>query len=68
MGGDFAIYCIVIEEGDIRKVKVLKGLGDGVNEAAIRMLKRMPRWRPARFCGKIASLNTMAVYCSYNRR
>ena len=66
--GEVILQFIVTEQGYIRQVKVLKGLGHGMDEAAISMLKRMPRWLPARFCGKIASLNTMAVYCSYNRR
>lgn len=34
--------------GDITEVEVLKGLGDGCDEEAIRLIKEGPRWDPAK--------------------
>ncbi len=37
---------IVHKDGQITDVNVLKGLGSGCDEEAIRLVKAMPRWTP----------------------
>ncbi len=37
---------IVTKEGDIADIKILKGIGFGADEEAIRAVKAMPRWKP----------------------
>lgn len=38
--------------GEITKVTVLKGLGFGCDEEAVRMIESMPKWKPGKWCGK----------------
>lgn len=46
---------VVTKEGDIADVNILKGIGFGCDEEAIRVISRMPNWKPGSQDGK--SLN-----------
>jgi len=50
--GLVVITFVVAANGDIQQVKVLKGLGHGTEEEAIRVIQKMPRWSPGRQNGK----------------
>jgi len=39
-------------DGKINNVKILKGLGYGLDEEAIRVVKKMPSWEPGRMNGR----------------
>lgn len=38
---------VVLKNGEIRDIKILKGAGFGLDEEAIRVIKAMPKWIPA---------------------
>jgi TonB family protein len=44
--GRIFLSFIVTETGEIMDVKVLKGLGFGCDEEAVRVLKSFPKWKP----------------------
>jgi len=46
-------------DGSITEIKILRGIGAGCDEEAIRVVSLMPKWKPAMQRGK-------AVRCSYN--
>ena len=50
---------IVEKDGSISHVKVLRGIGNGCDEEAVRVVKNMPRWKPGTQRGK-------AVRTSFN--
>lgn len=50
---------IVTKDGDIADVKILKGIGFGADEEAVRVMKTMPRWKPG-------SQNGQPVNVRYN--
>nr|WP_293834843.1 TonB family protein [uncultured Arsenicibacter sp.] len=50
--GKVFLSFVVDKEGGIHDVNVLKGLGFGCDEAAIRLVSRMPAWKPGRQDGK----------------
>ena len=50
---------VVYEDGSIKDVKVLRGIGGGCDEEALRVVKSMPKWTPGKQRGK-------AVRVSYN--
>lgn len=54
--GKVFLSFIVNEQGYIRDVKVLKGLGYGTDEEAVRVMLSMPKWKPARHSGKAVAL------------
>lgn len=46
ISGTVIVNFVVNENGKIGNVRVTKGLGYGLNEEAIRVIKTMPRWKP----------------------
>jgi TonB family protein len=43
---------IVSKTGEVSDVKILKGIGFGADEEAIRVIQNMPRWEPGRQSGQ----------------
>ncbi|WP_192579080.1 energy transducer TonB [Fibrisoma limi] len=41
---------------EISTIKILKGLGYGCDEEAVRMIRHMPRWTPATNSGKVCAV------------
>ncbi len=50
---------VIDKDGKVKDAKVLKGIGGGCNEEALRVIKTMPAWKPGKQRGK-------AVKVSYN--
>ena len=43
---------VVMEDGNIQDVEVLRGIGAGCDEEAVRVVKSMPKWNPGKQRGK----------------
>ena len=43
---------VVWIDGTIKDVKVLRGIGGGCDEEAMRVVKSMPKWKPGKQRGK----------------
>lgn len=54
--GKIFISFIVRATGDITDLEVVKGLGAGLDEEAMRVIKLMPKWKPGRQNGKPVSV------------
>ena len=52
--GKVFVQFIVEPDGSIGDVTLLRGIGGGCDEEALRVIKAMPQWKPARFKGKPA--------------
>lgn len=53
------IYDFVInKEGDITDVKVVKSVGASIDKTVIRLIKKMPKWKPATLDGNPVSVMT----------
>ena len=52
LNGQLMISFVVEKDGSITDIKVLKDLGYGTGEEAIRLLKKCPNWTPAEQKGK----------------
>lgn len=50
--GQLMVSFVVEKDGSIDDIKVLKDLGYGTGEEAIRILKKCPKWTPAEQKGK----------------
>jgi protein TonB len=57
--GRVFINFVVEPNGSISNVKVLRGIGGGCDEEAVRVVSKMPNWKPGKQRGK-------AVRVSYN--
>lgn len=64
MGVEGRVYCefIVNKDGTLQEVKVMRGIGAGCDEEAVRVLESSPRWNPAKQRGKpVRSRYHMAI-------
>lgn len=50
--GTVYITFVVEKDGTIKDVRVLRGIGGGCDEEAVRVISRMPRWLPGKQRGK----------------
>lgn len=50
--GRVIVRFMVAEDGTITHAKVVRGIGAGCDEEALRVVKAMPRWRPGKLNGK----------------
>ena len=57
--GRVLIRFVVMNDGSIVNVDVAKGIGGGCDEEAVRVVKGMPKWKPAIYEGKAANVQ----YC-----
>ena len=53
--GKVYLQFVVRKDGSINDIKILKGIGFGCDEEAIRVVKLMPKWSPAKQKGKAVS-------------
>ncbi|RYZ86963.1 MAG: energy transducer TonB, partial [Proteobacteria bacterium] len=51
-GGRMVVSFVVEKDGSLTDIKVVRDVGYGTKEEAIRTLKRSPRWAPAEQNGK----------------
>ncbi len=54
--GRVFVRFIVTKTGEITNVEILKGIGFGADEEAIRVVQNMPRWKPAMQSGKLVNV------------
>ena len=57
--GRVFVSFIIERDGSITNVKCLRGIGGGCDEAAMEVVKNMPKWQPAKQRGK-------EVRCQFN--
>ncbi|MEE0917892.1 MAG: energy transducer TonB [Bacteroidales bacterium] len=50
--GRVFVSFIIEKDGLISNVKLLRGIGGDCDEAAVKMVKNMPKWKPAKQRGK----------------
>lgn len=50
--GKVFVAFVVEKDGSVRDVEVLKGLGGGLDEEAVRVMKLMEKWTPGKVKGK----------------
>jgi TonB family protein len=52
VGGEVSVSFVVNTDGSVQDAQVLKGVGFGCDEEAIRVIKAMPRWNPGMQSGR----------------
>ena len=50
--GTVFIKTLISESGKLEEISVYQGLGHAFNQEAMRIVKKMPLWEPARYDGK----------------
>lgn len=57
--GTIYITFIVEKDGSLSGIKILRGVSAALDEEALRVVKKMPKWKPGKVAGQI-------VRCQYN--
>ncbi|MBX0290508.1 energy transducer TonB [Hymenobacter sp. HSC-4F20] len=52
VSGKVYVRFIITEEGRIRDAEIAKGLGAGLDEEALRLVRIMPWWSPGKIAGR----------------
>jgi protein TonB len=62
--GKVILSFVVDKKGEIKDVNVLKGIGAGCDEEAMRIIKSMPRWNPGKQNGNaiLTRINVPVVF------
>ena len=61
IGGTVLLRCIVEKDGRLSNFEILKRIGGGCEEEAIRILKAMPNWIPGKSGGKLTKGNLIRI-------
>ena len=65
--GRVFVNFVVEPDGSISNVKVLRGIGGGCDEEAVRLVQSMPKWKPGKQRGKAVRVSyTQAVVFKLN--
>ena len=59
ISGRVFVSFIVEKDGSVNEVKVMKGVGGGCDEEAVRVVKAMPKWKPGKQEGKPVRVSYM---------
>ena len=62
ISGRVLVGFIVEKDGSIADVKVVKGIGGGCDEEAVRVVKAMPKWKPGKDKGKPVRVSYMMPF------
>ena len=62
ISGRVLVSFIVEKDGSIAEVKVVKGIGGGCDEEAVRVVKAMPKWKPGKDKGKPVRVSYMMPF------
>jgi protein TonB len=54
--GKVVVYFVVGKNGEIRDISIAKSLGFGCDEEAMRVVKKMPKWKPGKAHGNAVSV------------
>jgi protein TonB len=57
LSGTVFIQFVVTKEGLIQNATVVRGLGGGLNQEALRVVNLMPPWKPGKHNGKAVAVN-----------
>ena len=52
ISGRVFVSFVIEKDGSVNEVKVLRGIGGGCDEEAVRVIKSMPKWQPGKMKGK----------------
>lgn len=53
--GSVYVAFVVTKDGEIRDIRIVKGINEGCDKEALRLIRNMPKWDPGMEKGKIVS-------------
>ncbi|MCR5659726.1 MAG: M56 family metallopeptidase [Bacteroidales bacterium] len=62
ISGRVFVSFIIEKDGSVNEVKVMKGIGGGCDEEAVRVVKAMPKWKPGKMKGEPVRVSYMMPF------
>ena len=62
ISGHVLVGFIVEKDGSVNEVKIVRGIGGGCDEEAVRVVKAMPKWKPGKEKGKPVRVSYMMPF------
>ncbi len=62
ISGRVLVSFVIEKDGSISEAKVVKGIGGGCDEEAVRVVKAMPKWKPGKDKGKPVRVSYMMPF------
>ena len=62
ISGRVLVGFIVEKDGSISETEIVKGIGGGCDEEAVRVVKAMPKWKPGKEKGKPVRVSYMMPF------
>ena len=59
ISGRVYVSFVIEKDGSVNEVKVMKGIGGGCDDEAVRVIKAMPKWKPGKQEGKPVRVSYM---------
>ena len=59
ISGRVFVSFVIEKDGSVNEVKVMKGIGGGCDDEAVRVIKAMPKWKPGKQEGKPVRVSYM---------
>ena len=59
ISGRVYVSFVIEKDGSVNEVKVMKGIGGGCDDEAVRVIKAMPKWKPGKQDGKPVRVSYM---------
>ena len=59
ISGRVFVSFIVEKDGSVNEVKVMRGIGGGCDDEAVRVIKAMPKWKPGKMKGEAVRVSYM---------
>ena len=59
ISGRVFVSFVVEKDGSINEVQVMRGIGGGCDEEAVRVIKAMPKWKPGKMKGELVRVSYM---------
>jgi protein TonB len=56
ISGKVIVKFVVDKEGNIQDATIVRGIGAGCDEEALRVVRKMPRWKPGNQNGKAVNV------------
>lgn len=54
--GRVIVSFVINKDGEVTNPEILKGIGDGCDEEALRVIKSLPKWKPGKQNGRAAAV------------
>lgn len=54
--GKIFVSCVINKNGDVKQVKIIRGISETLNYEAIQVVQSLPKWKPAKHNNQLVNV------------